>query len=54
MILIKSIIIVFINLILYKYNYKIASILNIFDKPNNFLKKHSYSIPLTGGFFFFN
>lgn len=52
MILIKSIIIVFINLILYKYNYKIASILNIFDKPNNFLKKHSYSIPLTGGFFF--
>jgi UDP-GlcNAc:undecaprenyl-phosphate/decaprenyl-phosphate GlcNAc-1-phosphate transferase len=52
MILAGAFLLVLVNLILFKFNYKIAFILNLFDKPNNLLKKHSVPTPLTGGIFF--
>lgn len=37
------------NFILYIYNQKIASLLELYDKPDNFRKVHKSNVPLTGG-----
>ena len=42
-----------INLILFFFNKKIAKILDLFDKPDNFRKLHKTEVPLTGGLFFY-
>ena len=30
---------------------KISQLINIFDMPDNILKKHKFNVPLLGGFF---
>tara|TARA_Y100001970_G_C14258241_1_gene877267 strand:- start:3515 stop:4522 length:1008 start_codon:yes stop_codon:yes gene_type:complete len=39
------------NLLLIFNIKKISKLINIFDKPDNILKKHKYNVPLLGGFF---
>ena len=39
----------FINLFLFVSNKKIASILNLYDKPDDYRKIHKVNVPLTGG-----
>ncbi|WP_440912517.1 MraY family glycosyltransferase [Candidatus Pelagibacter sp.] len=43
------IIFLFINLLLFLGNKKIASILDLYDKPDNNRKTHKFNVPLTGG-----
>ena len=38
-----------INILLVLSNNKIASILNLYDKPDNYRKFHKIYVPLTGG-----
>ena len=54
MILIDKIIFLFaINLILYFSHIKISKIINVYDKPDKFLKKHHAPISVLGGFYFY-
>ena len=41
--------ILILNFLFFKYNYKIAKSLNLFDNPDNFRKIHNIPVPLTGG-----
>lgn len=41
------------NLLLFKFNYKIASLINLFDLPNKNRKFHRNSTPLNGGIFYY-
>ena len=45
--------ILFINLLIYIFRIKLFDIVNIKDKPDNILKKHSKSVYPLGGIFFF-
>tara|TARA_Y200000002_G_scaffold90889_1_gene73140 strand:- start:989 stop:1987 length:999 start_codon:yes stop_codon:yes gene_type:complete len=43
------IIVVMFNILIFKYNIKIANFLGLYDKPDNLRKIHKSNIPLTGG-----
>jgi UDP-GlcNAc:undecaprenyl-phosphate/decaprenyl-phosphate GlcNAc-1-phosphate transferase len=45
--------ILFINIFIFVLNKRIATSINLFDKPDNIRKFHKKDVPLTGGFFIY-
>ena len=50
---IAILVILILNLLLFKFNYEIANKINLFDLPNRNRKFHKNSTPLNGGIFYF-
>ena len=50
---IAILVILILNLLLFKFNYKIANKIDLFDLPNRKRKFHKNSTPLNGGIFYF-
>ena len=42
---------IIINVLIFFYNERIASLLKLYDKPDNIRKVHKSNVPLTGGIF---